>query len=158
MIKRLKQLSITLIIISILCYLGGMGFSKLAKENQGSGVTSVQVINGKIVTRNAGNIGANKEGEETAKAMSAVFYVVAGLLFISGIGIALAAKNKNSIETTQQHGIVLEKENSTYTYVIVEFDDKSRRKLIVEPQIIVAKGDRGIIGYKNDLLVEFTKE
>lgn len=158
MIKSLKSLAITMIILSILCCIGGMGFSKLADANRGSKVSSGRMINGEFVATDVGVIGANKQGEETAKAMSVVFYALSGMLILAGIAFATTAKKKNDTKIIKKHGIILEKQTNNYESVIVEFDDGIRKKLLVEPPLIVAEGDKGVIGFKGNLLVEFTKK
>ena len=110
MIKSLKSLTIVMIILSLLCFAGGVGFSKLAEANRGSKVTSGRMINGKFVPSDVGVIGANKQGEETAEAMAIVFYGLSVVSMLAGIAFAATAKKKNNAQITKKHGIVLEKQ------------------------------------------------
>lgn len=159
MIKSFKAIAVAMVVMSILCGIGGIGLSKLAEANRGMAVSSGYMKNGELViTAEEGRIGANKKGEETAEAMSVMCYVLGVLFFISGIGFAVAVKKMNHAETIRQKGTILEKENGPHVSVIVEFDDNSRKKLFVEPPLIVAQGDKGMIGYKGKALVEFSKE
>ncbi len=158
MIKSLKSLAIVMIVLSLLCCASGVGFSKLAEANRGSKVSSGRMINGKLVVSDVGVIGANKQGEETAKAMAVVFYGLFGVFMLAGIAFATTAKKKNDAKIIKKYGIILEKQTNNYESVIVEFDDGIRKKLLVEPPLIVAKGDKGVLGFKGNLLVEFSKE
>ena len=147
-----------MIILSLLCCAGGIGFSKLAEANRGSKVSSGRMINGKFVVSDVGVIGANKQGEETAEAMSVVFYSLSGVLMLAGIAFATTAKKKNKAQIIKKYGVILEKQINNYESVLVEFDDGIRKKLLVESPLIVAKGDKGVFGFKGNLLVEFSKE
>ena len=155
MIKSFKRAAVILIIVGILSCIAGVLFSNVAKADRGVQVYST--INGKTVS--AGYMGANKKGEETASAASVVMYIASGLFIIGGIACAVHASRKNSAQTVRQHGTVIEKEKINNTEsVTVEFDDHSRKKLFVEPPVLVAKGDVGVFGYKGNLLVEFVKK
>lgn len=89
-----------------------------------------------------------------------ISYVSGGVLLISGVVslIINTAKKKGIGAVVRQVGVVLERESGkVQDCVIVELDDCTRRKLMVDPSIILVRGDRGIIGYQGKLLVEFQK-
>ena len=98
MIKNLKISLFAIFVLSVLCFIGGIGFSKLEKADQGVHLQTGYMENGKLVITNndAGVLGSNKKGQETAQAMSAVCYSLSGIFFILGFGLAIAAICKNN--------------------------------------------------------------
>lgn len=158
MIKSFRILSVIMIIISIISFIGGISFSKLAVSYQAIKVSEVRMVNGKFVTTDIGDLGANKEEKEKAETLSLVFYTLSVISIISGISFAVTATKKNNADIIQKHGLILEKQTGNYENIIVEFDDGIRKKLIAEPPLLVAKGDKGIFEFKDNLLVKFSKE
>lgn len=156
MIKYFKSLAIVMIIIGILCCMGGFMFSQLADANSGAKVSSMHYGNSSFTE--IGTLGGNKEGKETSGAMSILFYALGGILLLTGVIFILISLNKENTVIIRQNGVILEKENGPCESAIVEFDDHSRKKFFIEPSLIVLQGDKGEIGYKGNLLVEFNKK
>ena len=84
---------------------------------------------------------------------------IGGVVFLPIGGIALFLNHsKKTKKIIRQIGVILEIENGDYlNSVIVEFEDYSRKKLLVNPSIALVRGDRGVIGYQGDLIVEFQR-
>ena len=158
MSKSLKTLAIIMIILSIIFFIGGICSSKLAEANRGLKYSTGYTRNGAFVATGNGVAGANKKGENAGKTLSAVFYTFSGISLIAGISATAKAKKVTNTNVIRKYGIILEKQTNSYESVLVEFEDGIRKKLLVEPPLIVAKGDEGFIGFKGNLLVEFSKK
>ena len=158
MIKEQKHLSVLMIVLSIMFCIGGFAAFNLSRDFKGIKVSSVRMVNGEFITDREEILGGNKKAEAVAKAASIVCYVFSGVLLFMGIGFAFADQKKNNIYTIRQRAVILEKEKETFESVIVKFEDNTRKKLFVEPPVMVAIGDKGIVRIKDNLLVELNKE
>ena len=103
-------------------------------------------------------IGGDKESAEIVKAVSVMLYVFGVAFMILGIGSAVYAKKLKNIKIVYKNGKIISKETiNKADNIVVEFKNGERQKLYVEPPLIVAKGDEGVLGYKKNLLVEFNR-
>ena len=161
MIKSLKATAIALTVLGLLFCIIGMIFSNLAEQNRGAKVSTGYMKNGEFISTNTGRVGANKKGEESATAMATISYIGGGLCLIGGLILWVRHGKESTAEVIRQNGTIIEKTTSNnmanYVIVSVEFADGTRKRLFVEPPLIVAQGDYGLIGYKRSSLVEFTK-
>ncbi len=152
MVKSFKKGAVVLIMLSVLFFIGGMCFSKLADDNRG-----LKVYHG--YSTSSERAGANKKGEEVAEGMAVASYSLGAIFLICGVIYIVTASKKQNAKTVYRNGRILEKNaNGAFAFVVVEFDDNTRRRMVVEPPLIVAQGDKGQLGYKGNSLVEFIKE
>lgn len=158
MIKELKYLSVIMVVLSIIFCIGGFTAFNLSRNYKGIKVSSVRMVNGEFVTDREEVLGGNKKAEAVAKAVSVVCYVLSGVSIFMGIILTVAEEKKNNTYTIRQRAVILEEEKENFKSVIVKLEDGTIKKLFVESPPMVSIGDKGIIGIKDNLLVEFNKE
>lgn len=159
MIKYNKAMMIIMMVLSVLFCIGGVFNLNLAKMNKGVQISSGYVQNGElhITQKNEGTLGGSSTKEKKCKTRAAIEFSLCGVTFLTGIGYGIRALKLSKKEMLWKKGVILEKEKRFFTSIVVEFEDNTRKKLVVEPPVMVATGDRGVMGCKGDLLIEFNK-
>lgn len=151
--KRLKNMFVMCLVVAVCSIILGIVFGIQADNCKGAMVYT----GGYGGINYAGTIGGNKEGQETFTILSIVMYIM-GVLW--GIGAFILYTRYNVIKRqpiSKAEGKVLEKENFMVT---IEFSDGNRRKMIIEPDVLVAQGEMGEIKYKDKagVVVGFKKQ
>lgn len=157
MIRKLTISSIIILVLSILIAVLAFEFNKIADDF--GGVEGLYVSMTGEISRNIGHFDQSGFGAPfPASLVLIILYSFSAVLFAGSVCLAVSAMRKSSAEIVRKYGIVREKETvGRRSFVIVDFSDNTRRRLTIEPPLAVTQGDRGVMGYKDDQLVEFRR-
>lgn len=153
--KIKMKMMISVIVLGIALLALGFVFHKVSESKKGTNVSFGYFSNGKLVkTGEGGVVGADKEAMENFYILSICCYILGFSMIIAGVLGSLKAKSIEKHPIIRQYGKVIEKPNSHI--LVVEFEDGSRKRLVAEPSILLRQDESGIIGYKDNSIVEFT--
>ena len=150
---------IILLILGLAC--GGGGFlvtGELIDHYQGlSAGVAYYSASGERHVLSSGTIGGNAEAVSYYETMRTVGLVIGIALAVMGVIYILIGISRNSLPVERKRGRVLEVK-TILGYATVEFDDGTRRKVNVYPEIVVVEGDYGEFEIKGNHVIGFTKK
>lgn len=153
--KKMKVRIVLFLFLGVMLCVMGFVFGKMSDSYKGASVQTGRMVDGKFVSDSSNSnmtIGGNSEGVKKFKNYSLIAYGIGAAFFIGGAAdwVVYVIKKKQPVK--RKNGKVIEKRGNMIT---VEFQDGSRKRMMAEPDVIIAQGDAGEFIYQAERITGF---
>ena len=148
-----KTSGLILVLLGLLLLILGFLFSKMSDSYKGVNVQTGYMVNGEHHVTGSGTAGGNPEGEERFHLYSICAFVMAAGFILGGIINIFQYQKEMRLPIKRKACCILACQG---LMVSIQFKDGSREKMIMEPSVVLTKGDVGYVEIRGNKVVGFT--
>lgn len=150
-----KIVGILMLFSSVCCLLLGITCGKMSNQYKGTSITMGYYSGDEVVldSNSTNVIGGNSEGVRKFKTYSQLSYVFCVIFLGFGLMQISAYRKEEKLPVQKKIGKVIEK--TAGNFVIVQFKDGTRQRLMTDIAVILTEGDVGYMDIKGQKILAF---